>query len=243
MTNYHDTRLYKSRWRSAVRMVLQRGFFRTLVRSTITQSVHADPAVSRVKGAFVLVANHTSHLDAPMLMQGLPRKQARFLSTGVGRDYFFDVWYRRIFVRWMFNAFPIDRDGSKQNQGLSRALLKDDVPILVFPEATRQMTGTMATFKPGAAALAASIGIPVIPAALIGCFEAMPKGRSWPKPGRPPVGVVFGAPLHARDGEPVTEFSQRIQAAVQDLYHNNYERVMHSADASATAEQGKENRS
>lgn len=221
-----DLALYRSPWRAAIRMVLQRVLFRGLVRSQVRQTVVVPPAVSRLRGPFVLVANHTSHLDAPMLAEGLPRRQARYLSTGVASDYFFRVWYRRWFVRWMFNAFPIDRDGSRRNAGMSRRLLRHGVPILVFPEATRQMTGTMGEFKPGAAALAASIGVPVVPAALVGGYEAMPKGRNWPRPGRPPVGVIFGEPLRADPDESVTEFTARIRERVKDLYDTHHAQIL-----------------
>jgi 1-acyl-sn-glycerol-3-phosphate acyltransferase len=221
-----DTRKYRSRPRAALRFVLQRGVFRALVRANITQTVHVARRVKSVRGPFVLVANHTSHLDAPMLAEGLPWAQARYLSTGVARDYFFDVWYKRLFVRLLFNAYPIDRDGSRKNSGFSRRLLRSGVPILVFPEGGRQKTGTMGPFKPGAAALASSVGIPIIPAALVGGYEAMPKGRSWPKPGRPPVGVVFGDPMMAQEGESVVDYMERVRAQVVDLYESTYEEIL-----------------
>jgi 1-acyl-sn-glycerol-3-phosphate acyltransferase len=179
-----------------------------------------------VRGPFVLVANHTSHLDAPMLAEGLPWAQAKFLSTGVATEYFFNVWYKRLFVRLLFNAFPIDRDGSRKNAGLSRRLLRSGVPILVFPEGGRQKTGRIGDFKPGGAALAAHVGVPIIPAALIGGYEAMPKGRSWPKPGRPPVGVVFGEPIMSVEDEAVVDFMERARDAVTTLYAENYEEIM-----------------
>lgn len=221
-----DTRKYRSRARAALRFVLQRGLFRGLVRANVTQTVTTARRVKSVRGPFVLVANHTSHLDAPMLAEGLPWAQARYLSTGVAADYFFHVWYKRLFVRLLFNAYPIDRDGSRKNSGFSRRLLRSGVPILVFPEGGRQKTGTMGEFKPGAAALASSVGVPIIPAALVGGHEAMPKGRSWPKPGRPPVGVVFGDPMMARDGESVVDYMERVRAAVVDLYDSNYEQIL-----------------
>ncbi len=226
MSRYHDPSLYKSSWRSLVRAVLQRGIFRALVSSAVTQKRVVHPDVAKVRGAFLVVANHSSHLDAPMLMQGLPYRQGRFLSTGVAREYFFEVWQRRIFVRWFFNAFPIDRDGSRKHSGISRTLLKAGVPVLVFPEGTRSKTGRMGNFKPGAAALAGSVGAPVIPAALIGAHEAMPKGRNWPKPGRPPVGVVFGEPIYHREGESALALTQRIQESVRELYRERYSEVM-----------------
>lgn len=233
-----DLAKYRSRWRSAVRFVLQRVLFRSLVRSVVTQTVQVSRRVRSVRGPFVLVANHTSHLDAPMLAQGLPWAQARFLSTGVAADYFFTKWHRRWFVRWMFNAFPIDRDGSCRNSGTSRRLLRSGVPILVFPEGTRGLTGRIGEFKPGAAALAIGVGVPVVPAALIGGHEAMPKGRSWPVKGRPPVAVVFGDPMLAEPGESPVDFSERIRARVQELYTQHHDEILGAAPTDERTDEG-----
>lgn len=233
-----DLAKYRSGWRSRVRWVLQRVLFRALVRANVTQSIVVDRRVKTVRGPFVLVANHTSHLDAPMLAQGLPWAQAKYLSTGVAYDYFFKDWYRRWFVRWLFNAFPIDRDGSRKNSGLSRRLLRSGVPILVFPEGTRQTTGRLAAFKPGAAALATGVGVPVIPTAIIGGYEAMPKGRNWPKKGKPPVGVIFGEPMVSENGESVAAYMGRIRDAVTTLYEEHYEQIMgHPHGAAPTEEE------
>lgn len=217
---------YRSRWRAAMRFVLQRGFFGAVVGSNLTTSKVVHRRVRTVRGPFVLVANHSSHIDAPMLARGLPWAQARFLSTGVAADYFFTVWYRRLFVRLIFNAFPVDRGGSRRHSGTSRKLLRAGVPILVFPEGTRQLDGRLSDFKPGAAALAISVGVPVIPAAIIGAHEAMPKGRGWPAPGRPPVRVVFGEPMLARGDESAVDFSARIRDRVEHLYDEHRDEVL-----------------
>lgn len=224
-----DLAKYRSRWRSMLRFVLQRIGFRAVVRSAITQHVEVARRVKTVRGPYVLVANHTSHLDAPMISQGLPWTQARFLSTGVAADYFFRVWYRRAFVRLLFNAFPIDRDGSRRNSGTSRRLLRSGVPILVFPEGTRRRESGIGEFKPGAAALAIGVGVPVIPAAIIGGREAMPKGKNWPVKGRPPVGVFFGEPMMPTAGESAVAFSTRIRERVQHLYDENHQRILGAA--------------
>jgi len=220
---------YRSGWRAAARFVLQRGFFGAVVRTNLTPSASVHRRVRTVRGPFVLVANHSSHIDAPMLARGLPWAQARFLSTGVAADYFFTVWYRRIFVRLIFNAFPVSRGGSRKHAGTSRKLLRSGVPILVFPEGTRQLDGQLSDFKPGAAALAIGVGVPVIPAAIVGAHEAMPKGRSWPVPGRPPVRVVFGEPMISHEDESAVDFSARIRTRVKDLYDEHHDEVLGEA--------------
>lgn len=220
---------YRSRWRAALRFLLQRVVFRAVVNSAVTPQVRVHRRVKSIRGPYVLVANHTSHVDGPLLAMSSPWTQARFLSTGVAAEYWFERgWPRRVFVRLMMNAFPIDRGGSRKHSGTSRKLLRAGVPILVFPEGGRQATGVMADFKPGAAALAISVGVPVIPAAIIGGYEAMPKGRNWPIPGRPPVRVVFGEPLVAHENEAAVEFSTRIRDRVTSLYDEHHDEVLGS---------------
>ena len=87
----------------------------------------------------------------------------------------------------------------------------------------------MADFKPGGAALAIGVGVPVVPAAIIGGYEAMPKGRSWPVPGRPPVRVVFGDPMIAHEDESAVDFSTRIHDRVAALYEEHHDEVLGSA--------------
>lgn len=107
---------YRSTWRAGMRFVLQRVLFRVVVNSAVSPQVQVHRRVKSIRGPFVLVANHTSHVDAPLLAMSLPWTQGRFLSTGVAADYWFDHWHRRIFVRLMMNAFPIDRGGSRKHE-------------------------------------------------------------------------------------------------------------------------------
>ena len=220
---------YRSAWRAGARFVLQRILFRAVVNSAVTPQVEVHRRVKSIRGPFVLVANHTSHVDGPLLAMSLPWTQARYLCTGAAADYWFDHWHRRIFVRTMLNAFPIDRGGSRKHSGTSRRLLRSGVPILVFPEGSRQKTGRMSDFKPGAAALAIGVGVPVVPAAIVGGYEAMPKGRYWPRPGRPPVRVVFGEPMISDEQESAVEFSGRIQQRVKSLYDEHHDEVLGEA--------------
>ena len=54
--------------------------------------------------------------------------------------------------------------------------------------------------------------------AIVGASQAMPHGRNWPLPGRPPVYVTFGEPMRAEEGEKVAQFSERIAKEVRSLY-------------------------
>ena len=218
----HLIRAPKDRFTSGVmanmRFVAQRMLLKPVVWSITRVSVQGHDAVKGVQGAFIAVANHSSHLDAPLIMCALPRRMGRYLAAGAAADYFFDIWWRRILTALFFNAFPIDRTGTAQKQGVSKKLLNRGVPLLVFPEGTRSKTGEMADFKAGAAALSLSCNVPLVPVALVGASAAMPRGRNWPIPGRPPVAVVFGEPMIGLPGETPDQFSKRIRAEVQRLH-------------------------
>ena len=213
-----STAMYRSRARAALRFVLQRVLFRGLVRSTITPSARIDPEVRGLRGGFLVVANHTSHLDAPLIAQSLPRGQARLLAAGVAYDYFFTAWHKRMFVRLLFNAFPVYREGSHGSSETPRALLRSGVPVLLFPEGGRQQNGFVADFKVGAIKLAVDTGAPIVPTAVVGGSEAMPKGTSWPVPGRRPVRVIVGAPVLAQPGESLPALTARVQCRVEELF-------------------------
>ena len=163
------------------------------------------------------MANHTSHLDTALLLTTLPPTWQRQVTVGAAADYFFDAWWRAIGSALLFNTFPIERHG----RGLSDMpgkLIEDGWSIVMFPEGTRSPDGWTRRFRPGAAALARQHGIPVVPVALRGSYAAMPRGRNWPAPGRPPVHVRYGRPVRpAGRDENTLAFNARISAAISAL--------------------------
>ncbi|GAA0582617.1 1-acyl-sn-glycerol-3-phosphate acyltransferase [Kribbella sandramycini] len=208
-------RWQRSKVAAAARFVLQRGALRPLVRSLVRLETVGDvPA----RGPYVVVANHSSHLDTALLVTHLPRRLVRRLAVGAAADYFFASRRRSLVTGLVFSTFPVDRGKERPKRGLSGRLLDAGFSLLVFPEGTRSRDGLMGDFRPGAAALCVAKGVPCLPVGITGAYDAMPRGRSWPRPGRPPVRVVFGAPLTPRPGEPVAVFADRMHAAVAALH-------------------------
>jgi 1-acyl-sn-glycerol-3-phosphate acyltransferase len=209
---------YSSPLHAGARFVAQRGLLKPLVWRLATVTVLGTERLEGLAGPFVVVSNHTSHLDAPLILGALPRKLSRYVAAGAAADYFFDVWWRKGLTSLFFNAFPVDRTGLSGRKGLATSLLDDGVPLLLFPEGTRSRTGEMGAFKPGAAALCISRDVPCVPVGIVGASEAMPYGKKWPERGRLPIYVVFGEPMGAEDGETASEFSDRIAKEVTGLY-------------------------
>jgi 1-acyl-sn-glycerol-3-phosphate acyltransferase len=216
---------FTSQGQAAARFVAQRGILKGVVWGMEHVTVIDVQKLKGVKRPFVAVANHSSHLDAPLIMGALPRPLARYLAAGAAGDYFFDVWWRRGLTALFFNAFPVDRSGKNPRNINAKMLLQHDVPVLVFPEGTRSKDGTMGHFKPGGAALASAVGVPILPIAIIGAHEAHPRGSKWPKSGRQ-VAVVFGSPMNAIDGENPTEFMARVKTQIASMYDEHAPRIL-----------------
>jgi 1-acyl-sn-glycerol-3-phosphate acyltransferase len=215
---------YTSPLHAGARFVAQRGILKPAIWRMVSVTVLGRENLDGVRGPYVAVSNHTSHLDAPLIIGALPRKLSRYVAAGAAADYFFDVWWRKGLTSLFFNAFPVDRTGLRGRHGLATSLLDDGVPLLLFPEGTRSRTGEMGAFKPGAAALCISRDVPCLPVAIVGAAQAMPYGKNWPDRGRPPVYITFGEPLRAEDGETVAQFAGRIAKEVSGLidYTNDY---------------------
>jgi 1-acyl-sn-glycerol-3-phosphate acyltransferase len=104
--------------------------------------------------------------------------------------------------------------------------------VLLYPEGTRSITGSMAPFKPGLGLLAVEMGVPVVPVYLDGPFNILPKGRSLPRRGS--ITVRFGKPLnfssacHFRDAAHAAEDAVR-SLATEPIYGEDVGMPEHEA--------------
>lgn len=211
---------FTSRFQAGARFVAQRGLLRPLVWRLVTVRVVGAEHVAHLDGGYVIVANHSSHLDAPLIFGALPRRAARYLAAGAAADYFFEVKWRKALTTLFFNAFAVERNAEGKRASQSQRLLEGGIPILLFPEGGRARAGEFRPYKPGPFALALSTGCPVVPLALVGASSAMPRGVNWPLKGRLPVTVVIGEPMHGLDDEKPREFSDRVAARVRELHES-----------------------
>lgn len=207
----------------AARVVALDGVLRTLAWTQTRPEVYGVDLLGDVRGPVVFVANHASHLDTPLILGSLPVRLRRWVAVGAAADYFFDARWRAFGTALTFNAFPIerraaDRRRSHDSLDLASRLVADGWSLLLFPEATRSQDGWMRRFRFGTAQLCWSLGIPAVPIAVRGSFAAMPRGRNWPKPGRPAVIVRYGRPLTPADGESMRGFNARLERAVARLW-------------------------
>lgn len=214
---------YRSKSHRAARFVAQQLLLKPAIWALVDVKVHGKDRLKHLEDPYIVVSNHSSHLDCPLILGSLPRRLSRNLATGAAADYWYGKFWKSASTGLFFNTFPVERGrglrgrGSKA-RGLAGHLLNDGVPLLIFPEGTRSRTGAMSSFKPGTAALCISRNVPCLPVAIVGASLAMPTGNSLPKKGRPPVHVVFGEPMWAAPGESAHAFSERIAATIRHLH-------------------------
>lgn len=165
-------------------------------------------------GAAVLVCNHVSWLDPIILPLVLPRKPA-FLAMeelwrmpGVGL----------VMRAWGTLAVPINREVADATafKGSLRAL-KDGAFLIVFPEGGISPDGRLRPFHRGAALLAARARVPLIPIAIVGSADALPLGRTLPRPR--PITVRIGTPIPPPrpDRESLARASEQAAAEITAL--------------------------
>ncbi len=202
----------------AFRSALQQGVLKPVIWSQTRPVVHGREYLESVRGPAIFVANHSSHLDTPLILGSLPRRITENLAVGAAADYFFDSRTLAAATTLLFNAFPVERRRSRRGRSLAAELVDDGWSLLLYPEGSRTVDGWLTAFKLGAAQLCAMKRVPAVPIALRGTFAAMPRGRRWPRPGRPPVTVRIGRPLHIGADETVPEFRTRLVRAVATLW-------------------------
>lgn len=159
---------------------------------------------------FIVVSNHTSHLDMGLVKYALG-PFGRDLKSLAAKDYFFDDPLRRAYFENFTNLLPIERHGSlRKSLRLATQALHDGYSLLVFPEGTRSRDGIMAPFKPAVGYLCLHEGIDVLPIYLDGTYDALPVGAWRPKAHE--LRAIIGSPIEARVMRAQTEGSARSQA-------------------------------
>jgi 1-acyl-sn-glycerol-3-phosphate acyltransferase len=178
---------------------LARGvFLGGVLRPAIKHYVHPEVTglenLAEQSPPLILAANHSSHMDTPLLLNSMPKELRRKTLVAAASDYFFSSRARGFFVSVAIGAVPMDRRiVSKQTMDEVDQLLADKWCLVIYPEGSRTLDGRLYRGKTGIARLSLSAGAPIVPVGIAGTYDSMPAGRSWPVSGQ--VQVRFGKPL------------------------------------------------
>lgn len=132
------------------------------------------------RGGAIIVANHCSYLDPPVMGAACRHRIVRFLAR--------DTLLSNAFARWFFPrvaVIPLDRTRGDLG-ALRKAIgaLKEGKVVGLFPEGTRSPDGRMREAKGGIGFLIAKSEVPVVPLFIAGTYEAFPKGANRFRPSR-----------------------------------------------------------
>ena len=165
---------------------------------------------------YIFAANHQSQFDI-LVLQGFLGIDFRWLAK---KELFaVPIWgpaMRRA------GYIPIDRSHGRQAiKSLDEAAQKiaAGTSVIIFPEGTRSRDGKLHEFKAGAMMLAIKSGVAIVPVAILGTYETLPKGRLLIRPGT--VEIRVGSPIEtrgysSRDKHDLARVSQEAVAKLLD---------------------------
>src|SRR5436309_3332887 len=81
---------------AAARAAARAAGLKPLVWSEVTPTVSGLENLVGVRGPVLFVANHASHLDAPLVLCSLPPAWRHETLVAAAADYFFDDWWRAL---------------------------------------------------------------------------------------------------------------------------------------------------
>lgn len=115
---------YLSSPRRRLRAAVRRFCISPLINLLLTPEVYGEKygeellqlsAASPFPGAYIVMANHSSHLDAPMLFALLPSEITARLATGAAADYFYKNRVVAALTSLFFNTYPVKRYRQEKN--------------------------------------------------------------------------------------------------------------------------------
>ena len=168
---------------------LLRGVSRRVLRSAFDLSVEGAERIPRT-GPFILAANHHNYLDGVVLGAAVPRKITFLVMPRVYHATpLHPPFFRHV------GSIPINLERPDPG-AIKRALRVLDAGgvIGIFPEGPFSLEGRLVEGQPGVALIGLRAGVPVVPVAIHGTYEAL-NGRRWHVPRPHPLSVRFGEPL------------------------------------------------
>jgi 1-acyl-sn-glycerol-3-phosphate acyltransferase len=206
MTTGRDQRWARTPPARVARELVLRGVFGAIVQAYSRREIAGLEHLEGLDGPVILVANHSSHVDTPVLLLSLPAWRRRRTAVAAAADYFYTSRLLAGAVSLAFGTVPLERRGNGAGAANLGRLLEGGWSLVVFAEGTRSRDGRVGRMRSGAAALAAEQGAPIVPVHISGTREAMPIGRRWMvRPvgdgrwARHTISVTFGAPIELED--------------------------------------------
>lgn len=162
---------------------------------------------------YIFIANHQSHIDIPVLI-GSMRHQLSFIA----KKELFAI----PFFGWGMHALGhiwIDRGNArKAHASIRRAikhLRKDNISLVLFPEGTRSIDGTIGRFKQGSFLLAQQAGVELVPLAIRNTSQLLPKHANILRRGT--VSLTICDPISISESMTKADISERVRGVIEGM--------------------------
>lgn len=160
----------------------------------------------------IFAGNHTSLLDPPLLISTLPGRPVFIAKRELARVPFLG-WVIRL-ADFIF-IDRRDREAARHSLDLAADRIRAGQCIMTFPEGTRSADGQLLPFKKGTFHLALAAGVPILPLAIHGGLDILPRG-DWRVRGGA-YRITVGRPLCPADFPDVEAFLRATEVAVREL--------------------------
>lgn len=192
------------------------------------------PAVLVADEPMLIVGNHITAYDGPLIHYALPGRMRRRLAVAMSGEMIEDFHHFRnpervpqdgrffapgllyyVLITALFNVFPLPRrrDFQRSFEHAGEALDRG-YNVLIFPEGARS-EGTLKKFRPGIGLLAKQAGTAVLPVALRGLGELKTRRRGWFRSGE--IEVRVGEPIWFSLDDTEAAITARLQDEVEAL--------------------------
>ena len=149
-------------------------------------------------GPVLLLSNHASFLDPPLVGVAVPR-----YCSHMARKTLFN----NKILRWLITSldgFPVESKGfSREGLMIMIARIEMGRPVSMFPEGERTHDGQMQAFKPGLLLLLKKIRCPIVPVGIAGTYQTLSRHQK-----RPSFCTIFTPPddrcIAVSVGKPIT---------------------------------------
>jgi 1-acyl-sn-glycerol-3-phosphate acyltransferase len=164
-----------------------------------------DPARS-----YVFASNHQSIYDIPIVFTSLPLQLRIIAKDSLGRFPFLGWHLQRT------GHLLVDRKNPGAGIVKKMAkLVRGARSLIVFPEGTRSVDGTVARFKAGMFFVAVDAGLPIVPVSIAGSRHVMLKGRLMTRPGRVTITIHDPISTEGSRRDAVRELAERVRDVVR----------------------------
>lgn len=160
----------------------------------------------------ILVCNHQGAADIPILLACLPVNFRFAIKKELFKIPIFGWYLGRA------GYFSVDREvilSAYKTLEKIVEIIKSGESVLIFPEGTRSRDGTLGKFKRGSLMAALKSGSPIIPIAISGSYNIMPRGTYLIKP--TPVKFSVGKPIYIKNEEEYDAKVEEVRTAIAEM--------------------------